>query len=709
MSISYPSGYYDRYDASKNYDKHLFRADYVLQSAELNEVQSNAFARAKGIGDALFKDGAIVRGCEIVLDGTNCTLGSGIMYLAGAMRGIPSGSLTVAATGTKVIGVYLTNTIVGPADDAALRDPAVGVLNFAEPGAYRLRRDPTWGIEGVDAPTDADFFPVYTAIDGEVQPHTPPPQIEAVNLAIARYDVQSSGSNYVTRGMDVRWLPDDGNGNEVFSISEGIARINGYEIDLTHAKRVTYTAEPDLNTVSAESHARTSDPQTITVNHDPVDSVTLIIITRQIVEETVTRGDVPGGTDFLAHTSVLSVSEVKQGATTYVEGNDYALNDDGIDWSPGGAEPATGSTYKVTYRYTATYPEEPDILSGFTDTTVTVAHAASGTTIMIGYKWKMPRYDRMCMTPTGAITFATGISHPTTPIRPRVPRDAMLLATIYQTWNADTRYLVMDATKMVPMYKLANMEQRIDDLFNLVGDCRLAVVAVASDPAAKKGLFVDGFRNNAMRDLGFPQDAACANKTLTLAIDVTVHDVDLGTDRTLTQSAANPFIQQTLFTGSSPVNPYMSFAPSAFMTLVPSVDQWTEIINVTTPRADDPQRYGSLRFYPLDVAAALNEYAKIAALYPTSQTGVGFVPMETAKAWLQRDNGLMESWAQAFGGGEPAKNQTESVVNTSESTAEFLRPITVKIEIAGFGAGSPGEALSTLTFDGLTVVARAAP
>ena len=52
-----PDSYYDNFNASKNYEKILYRDGYTLQCAELNEAQSAAMHRLQGVADALFKDG----------------------------------------------------------------------------------------------------------------------------------------------------------------------------------------------------------------------------------------------------------------------------------------------------------------------------------------------------------------------------------------------------------------------------------------------------------------------------------------------------------------------------------------------------------------------------------------------------------------------------------------------------------------------------
>jgi hypothetical protein len=65
---------------------------------------------------------------------------------------------------------------------------------------------------------------------------------------------------------------------------------------------------------------------------------------------TLTRG-AAGGLDALPKTPVDSIVSVVAGETTYVQGTDYALSGNAVSWELPGAEPATGATYQVTYRY----------------------------------------------------------------------------------------------------------------------------------------------------------------------------------------------------------------------------------------------------------------------------------------------------------------------------------------------------------------------
>ena len=678
MPLVYPTGYYDRTDPTKYYDKHLFRANYVLQGAELNEIQSEAFARIRGMGDALFKDGAVIKNAQIVIDPatgeTQCE--AGIIYLAGKLYGVPAATITLPITGTLQVGVYLVSSIIDETADTGLRDPAITAGNYLEPGAHRLKVLPQWGASTDTPPANSAFYPVYTVIDALLQPHATPPDLSPIALALSRYDVQSTGSNYVSRGLDVKKLTDV-NSEQQYLITEGLARINGLEMESRHAIRSFYSATPDLETTNAESHAATTDPQTVTLNHTPVDEVQLVLITKTVTLENVQRSQTPGGKDSLAHDSIVAVALVKQGGTTYNATSDYLLTGDQIDWSPGGSEPAGGSTYQVTYTYTAVYPEESAILGTVTDTTAVINGATNGTTILIGYTWKMPRYDRLCINALGDIVYITGVSHPSQPVPPPVPRNLVPLATIYQTWVEATRTCTPDAVRMVSMSELGVLQRRVDDLYALIGDYRLAINTSARDPSTKRGLFVDAFYDDDMRDAGLDQTAVITHEVLTLAADWTATFIDLTTPQTLTASDPAVSLEQPLFSGDTPINPYQAFNPlPGRVTLTPATDFWTVINDIW----DNPliQRIGNAPAYLFTEALAL---------------------------WNSRGQGrvwLTSGWAFFT-----IVTHSETVTTSSRQyDAEYLRSITVRFDLAGFGNQ---EILTGVTFDGIAVTPRATP
>lgn len=648
------TGYYNRFDSSKEYEEHLFRAGYVLQSAELNEIQTAINTRVKGIGDALFKDGDVVRDAQVVVDaGTGITrCESGAIYLRGAVRGVPPATLTIPVTGTVAVGVYLRTTAITELEDAELRDPASITRNYQEPGAGRKKVTALWGYDG-DAQI-GDFFPVYTVEDGVLRAKEAPPALDSFNQALARYDRDSSGGTYVVSGLTVQKLDDLATGQQVYTVAEGRARVNGYGVEQSTSKRLVYPAAPDLRLISAEPHvSTTANSQRVNLDRTPVNDISEVNITSEKTV-TLTHGGFVGAQDPLPDTSVLQILEVKQGATTYVQGTDYKLTSGKVDWSLAGAEPATGSTYTVRYQYIATVTPTAVDSTGFT-----VTGAVSGTLILVTYNQKLPRIDRLAMTADGVFTWLQGVSADWNPTPPAVPQDMLLLASVYQTWGSD-RALSNDSVRVVPMQDLAQINTRMDYLLGLISQQRLEASANLREATQKKGLFVDPFLDDTLRDAGVAQTGAVFDGELTLPVEIlkaSSTSSDVTTAASLTKLPGihgNPYvIVQTLRTGSMKINPYMAFTPiPAEVVLTPNVDRWTTPVTV----------------WASEITRQITTFS--------------------SWGWLRRQT----------------TTTTTEVVSQSSRPAAVLRQISVQFTIKGFGAG---EQLNTLTFDGVTVTPTA--
>lgn len=404
-------GYYDRYDASKNYVKTLFRAGKGLQSAELNEVQDYASQGLKEIGDSLFKDGDVISGCTCVVDGLtgDVTVEPGKVYITGAIRRVGVGNLTIPTNIAVKIGVYYKERMVTELEDPELRDPALGTRNYQEAGGGRLQYTLTWGYF-VDGVTEQDselgaFYPIYNVTNGVLIQNAPAPQLDSVSASLARYDNESNGS-YVVNGMGVSCLSST-NGNQVFSIGAGKCHVNGYEVALSHSLRKSFVMDADIATVQSDPYQFTGDAQgkmTVRVNQTPINVINRVSITAEKTA-TITHAAYSGGSDILPDTSILSVVSVIQGGTTYVPTDDYILNSGAIDWSPSGSEPSPSSTYSVTYRYMKTV-EPTDV----TDTSFVVEGAVDGTNVLVDYSYKMPRYDIITVDYDGNIHKIKGVA-----------------------------------------------------------------------------------------------------------------------------------------------------------------------------------------------------------------------------------------------------------------------------------------------------------
>lgn len=635
-------GYFNRYDPSKEYEEHLFRAGFVLQSAELNEIQSAAMQRVRGIGDALFKDGDVVRDARVIVNSATgeVTCESGAIYLAGAVRGISPGTLTIPTSGVVNVGIYLQSTVVTELEDPGLRDPASLTRNYMEPGAARHKLHAAWGYSG-DGQA-GDFYPVYTVEDGELRAKEPPPNLDAVTQALARYDRDSAGGTYVVSGLQLTQMDDLVTGEQVYSLGEGRARVNGYGIDLTASRRIVYEAEPDLRFISSEPKlSSTVSAQRIDTDRTPIANITQVQITAEKTV-TLTHGGFTGAQDPLPDSSVLQILEVKQGETTYIQNTDYKLTAGKVDWSLAGAEPAPGSTYTAKYQYIATVTPTAVDETGFT-----VEGAVVGTQVLTSYNYKMPRIDCLTISEQGEAVWLKGVASDWNAQAPNVPSGLLSLSLVYQTWT-DSRRVENNAVRVVPMNELAAINNRIDFVIGLVAQGRLESDINIREAGTKKGLFVDPFLDDALRDQGVSQTAAIVQGELVLPISFSIVDVGAGVTSPVTGNFTPiSALSQTMRTGSMKVNPYMAFDPiPAEVTLSPAVDRWTEVETIWASPV-------------------------------TSRVVVG--------------SGDMSRTSQST---------TTATIRVDTSQLEFLRQIDVRFTLDGFG---PGEALTQVLFDGVAV------
>jgi Domain of unknown function (DUF4815) len=636
-----PPNYFSRFSGSANYEEHLFIAGRALQSAEINDLQKQFAFSLRGVADSLFKDGDVVRDAAVSVDSGTASVQcqGGAVYIRGMVRGVSPATLTgVPMVGVVAIGIRLVETIITVDDDPDLADPAAGTRNYGERGAERLRVMPTWstGLSGV-----GEFYPIYSITDGVLDAKDPPPSLDSVTQALARYDRDSAGGTYIVNGLEVRALADVGT-TQFYSLAEGRCRVYGYGLDFNTSRRVPLAVQPDLKTISNEPHLSAgSAPQRINFDRTPGTAISAVSITAEKTV-TLTHGGFTGAADLLPDTSVLSILSVTQGASTYTQGGDYILAAGRVDWSPGGAEPSPGSTYQVTYRYiTLAAPTAID------DAGFTVAGSVTGTLILVSYSQKLPRIDRLCVNVLGVPVWVIGVSAEENAQLPDVPEDYLAVASIYQTWTASRR-VSNDGVRVVPMPVLSGIDNRFDRLLQLVAQQRLESNIHTRESGSKKGLFTDPFIDDTQRDAGTPQTAAVVRGELLLPIAAMIYQVSAD----VTGPATLPYnsvmaLQQPFATGSMKINPYMSFAvPPAPVTLTPAIDRWTVVESVWS--SDATSRF----------VVGQGDQSSSASTTRTLLTGVTSAPIEN------------------------------------------LRPITVSYQITGFGAG---EALQSMTFDSISL------
>ena len=638
--------YYNRFDRSKNYEEHLFRAGYAMQSAEFCEVQSSFRDRLQQIADAMLKDGDVVRDAQIIVDPitgeTTCQTGK--VYIRGAVRDIPSAAFTIATEGTVFVGAYLKEATITELEDPALRDPATLVRNYNEPGAGRWKVWPIWGYNGDGQ--SGEFYPIWTVIDGVVQPRTFDTVLDQILAAIAAYDIESTGGCYVVDGFRVVRLDDAETGDQVYSVFPGRARVNGVGLTLSVSRRVLHAAVADLSTVTAEPHLSSGPAkQRIDLNNAPVASISSLQITKEKTV-TVVHGNYSGAIDDLPDETVLTLVSCSQGATTYIQDTDYKLTSGNVDWSLPGAEPAPGSSYTCVYQYVATVaPEDPDT------TGCSVTGALAATLVLVNYEWKLPRYDRLYLRSDGTYGWLVGVAHETQPQIPTAPSNVLPLSTVHQTWIAGTTTITSDGVRMTSMQDLDSIKLKLDDLYDLVAIERLRTDAAVTEPSAKHGVYVDPFNDDDMRDLGLAQTAEIFNNTLTLPVTGAVDGASLYDGLPIALAPVEAVIlSQPYRTGSREINPYDAFGPiPATILLNPSEDHYIKVEEVTQVSTDRWSRIFHLLF------------------------------------WLWRRS-----------------NPEVEVLTDTELPNARTRAVTVAFNLSGF---EPSEEISELTYDGQDIIA----
>jgi len=651
--------YYDDFDPATNYTDVLFRADRTLQSRELNEAQHVLQNRVKGIADAMLANGDIIRDCRVAVDSatgeTRCEAGA--VYLEGMVRNVAAAALVIPVTGSVSIGVYLHRSVITELEDSNLYNHAVGTRGEGEPGAARLQEVAVWGYSADGQ--DGDFYPVHFVDDGIVRSKEAPPNLDAFNQGLARYDRDhTGGGTYIATGFVVRSAGVE-NGKQIYTVSEGRARVWGYGIELPTSRRLAYGAAPDLRYVDTEIHtADGAAGQRIDVAHAPIFSVEMLRVTLK-KSVSIVHGAYAGVADALPDSSTVAILECSQGDTVYGQGADYKKNGDKVDWSLPGNEPAPGSTYSVTYTYMAAVKPVDQDYDGFT-----VEGAVEGSSIILSYYQAVQRYDRLCVTQDGVFVWQQGVAAENNPRKPAAPDGVLALASVLQTWR-DAPKVLNDGIHVVTFDTLETMSGQISDLFQEVARQRLESDIATRESGARAGIFVDPLLNDDMRDQGIAQDAAVSRGWLTLPIAPTVSALaaPLGAPATL---AYNPVIvlAQTLRTGSMAVNPYMSFdVLPARITLTPPIDQFTEV--ETQWASAVTERFDVYIYAPETLGTAL--------------------------------------YGQVFLSDQRSSTQT---LSSAKTALEYLRQISIAFHVEGFG---PGEELRSVLFDGVAADFTAGP
>lgn len=586
------SPYYDDYSPSKGYTQILAVPGRVEQAREFTQQGTMMKDFIGRLGDAIYKDGAIIEGCTLSIQDKVATISSGRIYLEGLIRLVPETRININAVGSEVIGVELESSIVTEVNDNTLLDPAQGFENSGQAGAHRLKEVVVFSVnkDGVT--------PVYRLESGEIVNSTHNTKNDTITETLARRTFDESG-NYKVEGLSLQDRNEVVNGKIRINMGAGKAYIKGFEI----TKPTTTVVELEY---SQETRAIVSEPKTFKktisryeLNNYPAKQITSVIGVTEVTE-TITRGNITGGIDYLPKNPVISIQSITAGSKTYREGIDYQLSTDGIDWSLSGDEPSIGSTYQCVYRYNRNMRIGTDVLLVTEGVKSILEFTASGmdgmvdsSRVNVGYDFYLARKDLICLNKDGDPVVIQGKSDTLrlteTPINQN--ENQLVIGSVLLYPNSKDLTIVNFNTNRLTQYELYNLLRRIEDMeFNqAVSD--LDQEAIDGEPATNlRGVYTDGFIGTTKCDVTNADFSAMIDtdkKELTLPVSQYILQANV--DSTTTGTTAKKFgqvimapftesvvIDQPKASGTMLVNPYAVYHPMCLVELNPSVDNWIE-------------------------------------------------------------------------------------------------------------------------------------
>ena len=108
------SPYYDDFNESKKFHRILFKPGYAVQARELTQLQSILQNQVNKFGDHIFKNGAIVSGCDVQIDNELSYVK--IDASAGANASLPS-YIGATVEGSNGLTAVIVDAIAATASD----------------------------------------------------------------------------------------------------------------------------------------------------------------------------------------------------------------------------------------------------------------------------------------------------------------------------------------------------------------------------------------------------------------------------------------------------------------------------------------------------------------------------------------------------------------------------------------------------------------
>lgn len=595
--------YYNLFDSTKRYTELLFRAGKVLQSKELNELQSILKNQIKNVGNTILTNGDIIEGCQLVISDNrkSVTMTKGRIYLDGDVRDVPDTNITIAGVGTEVIGAILQTEIVTPDEDADLADIATGYDNYNQDGAYRMKETVKITLN------DPNAAILYNLIEGEQLKVTKTEdltQLDKINATLARRTFEESG-NYKVSGLTLSDKKQNDTNYIYISLEAGKAYVRGYEVNKDVAYTVRLERATDLRSIENESKTYSTSNARYVLNNNYVNSIKKVMASVEVTQD-ITRGGIIGGIDYLPLSPVESIISVTQGDNNYILGTDFQLVNDGIDWSIGSRAPNPDTTYSVTWSYNKTLVKDIDYTlehsdnwyNGYVKFTVSGDKPMNNTRFYVNYDFLLCRRDIIGVDQLGNVLVTKGQSDILRTVEsPTVGEEnQLILGSVLLMPKSNDVVVINNNTKTIRMLELYNMLERINDLEYNQAITDLDQEAAEGETATQlRGILTDGFIGLTKADVYHSSWSASIDpESQELTLPYTSNPIQLVPNTNNAYYRAHQFrreitntyteiqtLSQPLASSSFRVNAYDAFPKTPVLILDPSDDSWIDIDNIT--------------------------------------------------------------------------------------------------------------------------------
>jgi len=578
-------------ERTKGYQRVLGVPEKYIQARELTVLQGMVQDQLKDIADTLYKNGSVIEGCQIILDGNNVKITAGKIYYNGFIVPSPETDLVITGSGEETIGVKITETIITEDIDSSLRGQVPGSEAYGQPGAHRLKVEASVVI-GEDAQLN-----LYKLVNGVPQIVTARPEMSELYNILARRTYDES-ENYLVDGLDVYAHPFDENQVEL-TIDAGKCYVLGYEITKPYPTRILRDKCTATKSAIDSYHTVIGGVTNYPFGFQPLAQITHIKGNVEVIGGTFYRSANPY--DDLNIPNLVQITRVylPDESIIYVEGSDYSKSGDVITWLGSGPNtpPALGVQYCVDYVDRRTLVADVDYevvnIDG-TDylrllDTETTQGLVIGTQMEFSYTYYLARKDIVYINKEGDILIVEGPPNDRDRVpTPQVPNNVLARAEIYMAPNSTDVDVENYDVRRLSMPDLHRVVKRLENVeYNLAVKDLDNPNLYRISPTELQTMFTDGFVGFLRGDLNHSEwhggiDTinhvfGCPYRAINyLDFDVESATAVLKGDFYYLPYTDEVFITQPLASGIHSINPYSVYERIGMLSIEPPIKNYVE-------------------------------------------------------------------------------------------------------------------------------------